>query len=199
MFGNLLTGLEAIAFAATIESAAEKAAFQKSIHDLIAKHQKELDVISSIYELCEKLFFDEGLLNQLKIAQLHSAKQWEIIGRSMNNQIGLVNDFMKQFKDIQPKASDSTIDWLNYFIIGIYSLGFIDKGWKLYQGIKNPPVQETPQLEPELTEGSRRASIDSFHSCVSELETADSTVERVRNSSSASNVINELAETTAVR
>ena len=85
--------------------------------------------MSHIYELCEKLYFQEGLLDQLHTTQLYSVKQWELISRSMNSQIGLVNDFMKSFNQISLKASNIKPEWLNIFVISIYSLGFIKKSW----------------------------------------------------------------------
>lgn len=64
---------------------------------------------------------------------------------------------MKKFKDIEVKPPDSKFEWLNYFIMAVYSLGFIDKGYKLYKGIKKPAPspEETPSLEPQMVQENR--------------------------------------------
>jgi hypothetical protein len=61
-----------------------------------------------------------------------------------------VNDFLKNFKDVKIKAEDKIkTDWLNYFIISIYTLGFMKKGWEIYSGVQPTPEPIVPRQLPE--------------------------------------------------
>ncbi len=51
--------------------------------------------MSAIYQLCEKLYFQEALLDQLKTAHLYTFNQWELLGRNINLEITAVNKFFK--------------------------------------------------------------------------------------------------------